>query len=911
MNQSKRNINFKNPEASFFGKLAVGLETSVTDPNNNTVHSYTSAMGKQTTIAAPENATTKFIYGPLGELIESIDPESISTTYEYDMLGQLTQREHPDAGVTNYEYDRSGNLLSVQTPNLGANKIEYDYHYNRLTQVNYPDNPENDVVYEYGNSGNETGRITKVKSNGNVKQFSYGNLGEITEEITTFVRPSGETYSFAMQTQYDSWNRILSMTYPDGEIVNYDYNLGGDLISVQGEKGGINYSYIEDIQYNKYGNQVFVQNGNGSYSNYTYDQTTLRLANLETYDGNSNKILDLDYTYDDASNITAIANSASQVNGLGGDFSYSYNYDDLYRLASSSGDFDNSNKEYNLEMSYSASGNILSKSLTANTQIGGLDVDIDRSYTYAYNQNQPHTINTVTNHGTDISFAWDENGNLTNYNDPDKGLTRNLCWDEENRLTTVKDNNYLSQYTYDAGGERVWKLTGEVSRMTINGKDYFDVADLNNATLYASPYLVVNRQEYTKHIYAGSKRIASKLAVGLESSLVDPIEYTVEMDIDYGELCEALQEYLDRSLSCTDIGAENVSRDMHLEVIDDLHHTPAEEVENDIYYYHTDHLGSSSWITYTDGSVTQHMQNLPFGEPFIDQRATSYDIRYKFTGKEMDSETGYQYFGARYYNSDISVWLSVDPMSDEYPSTSPYSYVEGNPIMFNDPTGMFKDWYKNENGEDVVHRDGHAESITVNGEKYENIGSTYTKEQSGYNYHYVQDKVVGITSTDKDFGSFLQNKSAYSAAMSVANQYSQKTVEEVYLKSFERGRHEMSMGSLKLMGAIISSVLAVETGVSIFLLAESVVAVGSATAARTGVQGSKSLGAAGKGFSKKGKFFRGGKKAIRDPFLNSKPKSFQRWFHRVYKDKGAPNMKKSGIDEAYKEWISRGKPNVK
>ena len=361
-------------------------------------------------------------------------------------------------------------------------------------QVNYPDNPENNVVYEYGNSGNETGRITKVKSNGNVKQFSYGNLGEITEEFTTFVRPSGETYSFAMQTQYDSWNRILSMTYPDGEVVNYDYNLGGDLIAVQGEKGGVNYNYIDDIQYDKYGNQVFVQNGNGSYSNYTYDQTTLRLANLKTYDGNSNKILDLDYTYDNASNITSIANSATQVNGLGGDFRYSYEYDNLYRLIGSGGSFDNNHRNYELGMSYSASGNILSKNLFAQTSIGGLDEDIERRYSYTYNQNQPHTINYVQNDGSDINFAWDENGNLTNYNDPSKGLTRNLCWDEENRLTTVKDNNYLSQYTYDAGGERVWKLTGEVSRMTINGEDYFDVADLNNATLYASPYLVVNRQ---------------------------------------------------------------------------------------------------------------------------------------------------------------------------------------------------------------------------------------------------------------------------------------------------------------------------------------------------------------------------------------------------------------------------------
>ena len=46
----------------------------------------------------------------------------------------------------------------------------------------------------------------------------------------------------------------------------------------------------------------------------------------------------------------------------------------------------------------------------------------------------------------------------------------------------------------------------------------------------------------------------------------------------------------------------------------------------------------------------------------------------KSTGKEKDSETGYYYFGARYYNSDLSLWLSVDPMADKYPNLSPYNY---------------------------------------------------------------------------------------------------------------------------------------------------------------------------------------------------------------------------------------------
>lgn len=65
---------------------------------------------------------------------------------------------------------------------------------------------------------------------------------------------------------------------------------------------------------------------------------------------------------------------------------------------------------------------------------------------------------------------------------------------------------------------------------------------------------------------------------------------------------------------------------------------------------------------------------MPYGELWIDQHATGYSERYRFTGKERDSESGYDYFGARYYSSTLPMWLSVDPLSDKYPHISPYVY---------------------------------------------------------------------------------------------------------------------------------------------------------------------------------------------------------------------------------------------
>ncbi len=64
-----------------------------------------------------------------------------------------------------------------------------------------------------------------------------------------------------------------------------------------------------------------------------------------------------------------------------------------------------------------------------------------------------------------------------------------------------------------------------------------------------------------------------------------------------------------------------------------------------------------------------------------------YSLNFTFSAKERDTETGLSYFGSRYYSSDLSIWLSVDPMSDKYPSLSPYVYCANNPIKLVDPDG--------------------------------------------------------------------------------------------------------------------------------------------------------------------------------------------------------------------------------
>ncbi len=82
----------------------------------------------------------------------------------------------------------------------------------------------------------------------------------------------------------------------------------------------------------------------------------------------------------------------------------------------------------------------------------------------------------------------------------------------------------------------------------------------------------------------------------------------------------------------------------------------------------------------------------------------------------MMNIVGFDYFGARYYSSDLSVWLSVDPLASKYPSMSPYMYVAGNPVMLVDPDGMQIDDYFNSNGDFLGSDEAETDNVRVMGQ---------------------------------------------------------------------------------------------------------------------------------------------------------------------------------------------------
>src|SRR5690606_1204906 len=86
--------------------------------------------------------------------------------------------------------------------------------------------------------------------------------------------------------------------------------------------------------------------------------------------------------------------------------------------------------------------------------------------------------------------------------------------------------------------------------------------------------------------------------------------------------------------------------------------------------------------------LTEHNQSKYYIDPYPTQNMDSYNNPYKFNGKEMDRETGMYYYGARYYDPRISIFISIDPLAEEFPNYGGYVYTMNNPINLIDPTGM-------------------------------------------------------------------------------------------------------------------------------------------------------------------------------------------------------------------------------
>jgi RHS repeat-associated protein len=698
-----------------FGADRAGVtrfETVNTDANAKQRRTYTDVRELTTSVKEFNPAAgqaviwTSYGYDPLRRITSVVDDKGNTTGSAYDMLNRRTIVDSPDAGRTETKYDPAGNVIAKVTAKLraGNKAIEYDYQYDRLAGIRYPTFPGNNVTYTYGAPGAPDGtanRIASIRDAAGTVTRAYGPLGETTRETRVVTAINGPARTYTTSYAYDAFNRMLSMTYPDGEVLTYEYDSGGQVNRATGHKGEFDYTYLARMDYDKFGQRALMETGTGVRTAYTYDPADRQLATLKAQLPDGHKFQNISYRYDKVGNITQVVNDVPLPHGkpIGGPSVQTFTYDDLYQVTSAWGEYrnkDNKLDRQKLTLTYDTLHNTTSKDQlhevvvnpgpTTSTvteastvltdepvtdpatdpvtdpalePVGPVEEPVEDpalieptptdgkpqvqkkttyAYGYTYSSGKPHAPSKVG----PVQQAYDQNGNLVdtvNTEPPAPGKRRQLVWDEENRLACNQDHNRNTTLPQDPSACGTPQQPATV-RYVYDDQGNRIVKDAGPQHIYPNQSFSERNGTGFKHIWVGETRIATK---------------TVKPDESY---------------------------------------------ENHQFYFHADHLGSSSFVTDEHANLTEHLEYFAFGETWVNEHpAQPTPVPYQFGGKEIDEETGLYYHGARYYNPKTDQWQSPDPALPEYLDGSPnggvfqpfnlasYTYGNNNPVRLTDPTG--------------------------------------------------------------------------------------------------------------------------------------------------------------------------------------------------------------------------------
>ncbi len=677
--------------------------------------------GEKVEYGLDDLAKTTYEYDALGQMTAAYDIGGNETKVVYDLLGRKTEISTIDGGTYYYIYDDIGNLSYTTNSRLLANGKQINYSYdsfNRLIKVIYPDTPE--TVYEYGSPNctvdNARGRLLKLTDSSGTTEYEYGELGEVVKEKRTLKQRhdiNAVPVTAVMEYKSNYLGQMEEIKYPDGETVTYEYDGAGQVCAVKGSHNRDG-SYVEKIGYDEFGQRVYIKYGNGVETTYSYKKETRLLESIETLDDYRNKrYQNIKYNFDKAGNVLGYTNNCME-NGASGNYitSQSYSYDNLYQLIGASGEteFNKYNiagaptfkGRYSQSYEFDSLGNMKQKVSSEKISVGTKTGDsLNYSFDYEIAEGFVHRYSKI---GTRY-YRYDEVGNITveqegafgeegdgdyykidkhdedvygvneawgYYIDSGKEDTRfknekyhrEFTWDEKNQLIKSVDNTVEVSFVYGEDGKRTNKYTS------------------TSETLYFNSFWTYNNDGSTsfkggavsKHIFLGETRLLT-----------------------------AINDYDDAVR-----GAYGTEKDH-------------------IYYYHSDHLGSAQLVTNSEGEEYQRIEYTPYGETWVDVKVQGnkelVPLSYRFSAKELDKETGFYYYGARYLDPKYSRWISADPAMNtgEYFPVAPvddeakkhngnlpgmggifnhingnlYHYAANNPIKYTDPDGR---WVPNEDG---------------------------------------------------------------------------------------------------------------------------------------------------------------------------------------------------------------------
>ena len=690
-----------------------GNPAAVTDGEGNTVTTQYNAYGEITKIVDANGNCTSYMYDSMGNCVQTVDAIGVKTNYTYDAMGNIVSAVKGESRTV-YTYDACDNLVKVTDAEDNSFQMEYDKVGN-LTAV-YDAYGTKVESYTYDSIYQQTG-ITDAL--GRTSSYTYDSMGNRIKEmnatgnITTFAYTGGNLLSQATDALggntsagYDRMGRLENFTNPNGGETSYRYDKNGQMIE---EKTGD--SYHITYSYDKAGNKKTVTNSRGQITEYEYDKAG-RVIKQKDEAG------EISYTYDANGNCLIISETVSE-NGVQ---NVSVNtitrtYDALNRVTSQT-DADGNHIGYaydtqgnlsvltypdgkELEYSYDKNGNVILVTDWENRETrfsydkNGRLVRTERAdgstESRSYDKaGQLLQIKDTAKDGrliTDLSYSYNENGNIEQIRDKNAGTagmkskTETMTYDAVNRLISYNGK----AVSYDTDGNMLYgPLNGQMASFTYDCRNRLIRTETDSG-------------EVTKYLYdAENNRIGIIKNAGTEQE--SRICYVV--DSTSGELTQILQsrtedsaeEVADTEAESKEVGQKEAEKIADVGITTYLYAGSRLLAEDGAEYltYHFNNVGSTTAVTDKSGNIKYRYAYSVYGELL---KGNYGEVLFLYNGQYgvQSDDSGLYYMRARYYNAAIKRFINQDTVTGSIESSQSlnrYAYVEGNPVSYLDPFGL-------------------------------------------------------------------------------------------------------------------------------------------------------------------------------------------------------------------------------
>ncbi len=400
-------------------------------------------------------------------------------------------------------------------------------------------------------------------------------------------------------------------------------------------------------------------------------------------------------------------------------FSETFTYDASDQLTTAS---ETQNRSYTLSVSYDNWGKMENYDILYTDLLNSTTTQDNRTFSYpaANSLQDAQTLFAPEQCAgtTDVAFTFGINGSLRRreVSNP-QPYTEYYLFNNAANLKAYSNNGLdFAYYGYNAANTRTYKLSMLNQNQWVNGQPQPLNLQLQSAMFYPNAYINFNQNgEYTKHYYNGAERIASRLG-------------TVTLNI----ATTANARLNTRSVQLEDCFRNDIRTLVYAgDIPMDLPPEPVSATSlqqtgtpDDIFYYHTNHLGSTAFVTDNNATITHGVLYAPFGETTTEYNANFGNNvlpKYSFNAKELDEETGMYYYEARYYKPPV--FTSRDAMFEKYFWMSPYAYCANNPVKYVDPSGE-EAWKPDGNGGWIAQKNDNAWTL------HKDAGISFEKAKS-------------------------------------------------------------------------------------------------------------------------------------------------------------------------------------